>query len=68
VKKRELEIIILAAQGLPDGGIARRLGVCRNTISMTLSRLYDKYGVPCKMSLVILALREGYIHLEEIPT
>jgi DNA-binding NarL/FixJ family response regulator len=43
--RRELEILTLVAEGLPNGDIARRLWITEQTVKFHLSNIYRKLGV-----------------------
>jgi two-component system, NarL family, response regulator DegU len=43
--RRELEILTLVADGLPNGDIARRLWITEQTVKFHLSNIYRKLGV-----------------------
>lgn len=43
--KREHEVALLAARGLPDAAIAERLGIAVRTVTTHLHRAYTKLGV-----------------------
>ncbi len=54
---RERQVLDLAASGLTDEAIARRLGVSRHTIRTYLTRLFGKLGAANRAEAVALAAR-----------
>jgi DNA-binding NarL/FixJ family response regulator len=54
---RERQVLDLAAAGLTDEAIARRLGVSRHTIRTYLTRLFGKLGAANRAEAVALAAR-----------
>jgi DNA-binding CsgD family transcriptional regulator len=49
--KREREVAVLAAQGLPNGEIAERLYVSVRTVTTHLERIYAKLGICSRYAL-----------------
>jgi DNA-binding NarL/FixJ family response regulator len=52
---RELEIVRLVGEGLPNKSIAHRLAVTEGTVKVHLHHIYQKLGVPNRTSLAALA-------------
>jgi DNA-binding NarL/FixJ family response regulator len=52
---REVEVLVLIAQGLPNGAIAERLFVSENTLKSHIRRLYKKIGVTSRTQAVLWA-------------
>ena len=61
LRPRELEVLELLAEGLPNKEIARRLGITEATVKGHLSQLYDKLGAADRAHAVALALRNRLI-------
>jgi DNA-binding CsgD family transcriptional regulator len=49
--RREREIALLAAQGLPSREIGERLFISRRTAENHLAKVYDKYGIRTRAEL-----------------
>jgi two-component system nitrate/nitrite response regulator NarL len=60
---RELQVLQLVAQGLPNKGIARRLGISENTAKFHVASLCGKLGASSRTEAVTLAARRGLIIL-----
>ncbi len=58
---RELEVLRLAADGLPGQKIQERLSVSQSTVKSHLEHIYDKLGVSNRVAAVACALRHGLI-------
>ena len=59
--ERELQILRLIAEDLPNKEIARRLGLSVKTIEFHKTRIFDRLEVRGVISAVRLAIREGLI-------
>jgi DNA-binding NarL/FixJ family response regulator len=62
---RELDVLRLAARGLPNKEIARRLGLSIRTVHSHLANIFTKMQVGSRTEAVLLALREGIISLQD---
>lgn len=62
---REMEVLREAARGLPNKDIARRLNLSVRTVHTHLGNIFTKLGVGSRTEAVLLALRRGWITLEE---
>jgi DNA-binding NarL/FixJ family response regulator len=62
---REMEVLHEAARGLPNKDIARRLNLSVRTVHTHLGNIFSKLGVGSRTEAVLLALRSGWITLEE---
>ena len=62
---REMEVLREAARGLPNKDIARRLNLSVRTIHTHLGNIFTKLGVGSRTEAVLLALRRGWITLDE---
>jgi DNA-binding CsgD family transcriptional regulator len=58
---RELEVLTLAAVGLPVSSIGERLTISRGTVKSHLEHIYSKLGVVNRTAAVAHALRTGLI-------
>lgn len=61
--QRELEVLQLVAQGLPNKGIARALGISENTAKFHVASLTGKLGAASRTEAVTLAARRGLLVL-----
>lgn len=60
---REVEVLQLAAQGLPNKQIALVLGISEHTVKFHLSSLYAKLGVASRTEAVRAGARRGWVVL-----
>jgi DNA-binding NarL/FixJ family response regulator len=60
---RELEVLRLLAQGLPNKGIADRLGISEHTVKFHVNAIMGKLGVQSRTEAVIQATRRGLVLL-----
>jgi DNA-binding NarL/FixJ family response regulator len=58
---RELEVLGLIAEGLPNKAIAARLSIRESTVKDHVNSLLDKLGAHSRTEAVTLALRRGLI-------
>lgn len=49
---REKEVMDCVASGLSEGGIAKQLGLSRNTVKFHLKNIYAKFGVTRRASAI----------------
>ena len=63
---RELEILVLVAEGLSNVEIADRLSLRVKTVESQLRRLFDRYDVTSRTALARLASRQGWIDEESL--
>ena len=61
LSSREAEILLLIGDGLPNKGIAERLGITAKAVEFHKTRLYAKIGVTNAVGAVRFAIREGYM-------
>jgi NarL family two-component system response regulator LiaR len=61
---RELEVLRLAARGLSNKEIGRRVGISDRTVQGHLANIYGKLGVAGRTEAVTEALKRGWIILE----
>jgi DNA-binding NarL/FixJ family response regulator len=64
--EREKEILVLAARGLTNAGIANDLGISSRTVQVHLSTVFGKLGVGSRIEAVLRALRRGLFTLEDV--
>ncbi len=57
--ERQLAVVGLVSQGLPNKEIAARLGVSIRAIEATLTRVYVRLDLPNRSALIALALSEA---------
>lgn len=60
---RELEVLRLLAEGLPNKAIAQRLGVSDHTVKFHVNSLFNKLGVQSRTEAVVRATRLGLVLL-----
>jgi DNA-binding NarL/FixJ family response regulator len=58
---RELQILALVAEGSANSEIAERLSLRVKTVESQLRRMFDRYDVTSRTSLVRVAQRQGWI-------
>ena len=58
---RELEILRLAATGLANKEIARRLHVSEKTVRNHVANIYDKLGIHDRSQALLYAVRKGLV-------
>ncbi len=64
--ERELEILRLAATGLPNKAIAGVLSLSPRTVQLHLAHVFEKLGVASRTEAVVTGLKRGWLSLEEI--
>ncbi len=60
---RELEVLRLLAEGLPNKAVAARLEVSENTVKFHVNAIFGKLGVQSRTEAVVRATRLGLIPL-----
>jgi DNA-binding NarL/FixJ family response regulator len=60
---RELEVLALLAQGLPNKQIAQRLGISEHTVKFHVGAILAKLGATSRTEAVTLAARQGLLLL-----
>jgi len=63
--ERELEVLGLAAKGMTNREIAQELFISVRTVQVHLSNVFGKMGVGSRTEAVLLALRKGWITLDD---
>jgi DNA-binding CsgD family transcriptional regulator len=56
---RELEVLALLCEGLPNKLISRRLNISAATVKCHISRILDELGVSSRLQAVVVAARFG---------
>jgi DNA-binding NarL/FixJ family response regulator len=64
VSDREIEILMLVAQGRSNREIARKLHISDSTVKAHMLHIFDKLGVTDRTAAVTTALRRGIIRLD----
>jgi NarL family two-component system response regulator LiaR len=65
LSEREFDVLRLAARGLPNKEIARRLGLSIRTVHSHLANIFQKMQVGSRTEAVLQALRQGLISLQD---
>lgn len=60
---RELDVLALVSQGLPNREVAGELGISEHTVKFHLAAIYGKLDASTRTEAVRLALRRGLIDL-----
>jgi DNA-binding NarL/FixJ family response regulator len=60
---RESEVLQLMAEGLPNKGIAVRLGISQHTVKFHVAAILAKLGASSRTEAVMLGARRGYVLL-----
>ena len=63
--ERELQVLRLTSRGLTNRDIAQALSIGLRTVQAHLSNLFNKTGTRSRTEVVVKALRQGWISLEE---
>lgn len=58
---RELEVVALVAEGLPNKEIADRLKITEETVKRHLTNIFDKVGMSNRVELALFALNHGLV-------
>jgi two-component system NarL family response regulator len=58
---REMQVLTLVAEGLPNAEIAELLDLRIKTVESQLRRMFDRYDVTSRTALVRLAARQGWL-------
>lgn len=65
-RERELQVLRLAAGGHANKEIASLLGISQRTVQTHLLNTYRKLGVDNRASAVLVAVKQGWISLNEV--
>ena len=63
--ERELEVLRLAAQGQTNRAIGHKLGISDRTVQGHLANIFGKLRVSTRTEAVLLAMKQGWITLDE---
>ena len=63
---REMEILKLAARGMSNKDIAKKLFLSIRTVKAHLSNIFNKMGVASRTEAIVKGVREGWLTLEDI--
>jgi DNA-binding NarL/FixJ family response regulator len=63
--ERELDVLRLAARGHTNRAIGRKLGISDRTVQGHLANIFGKMGVSTRTEAVLLAMKQGWITLDE---
>lgn len=63
--ERELEVLRLAAKGHTNRAIGRQLGISNRTVQGHLANIFGKLGVNTRTEAVLLAMKQGWLTLDE---
>jgi DNA-binding NarL/FixJ family response regulator len=66
LRKRELDVLKLAARGLSNKQISRELTITDNTVGTHLVNIFRKLGVESRTEAALYALKEGLITIDDI--
>lgn len=66
ISPRELEVLKLAGRGRDNSAIGGELSISTRTVQAHLTNIFRKMGVSSRTEAVILALRRGWITLEDV--
>ncbi|MGZ8230949.1 MAG: response regulator transcription factor [Burkholderiales bacterium] len=64
---RELEVLALLCEGLPNKLISRQLRISSATVKCHISRILSELGVSSRLQAVVAAARYGLVHEAGIP-
>jgi DNA-binding NarL/FixJ family response regulator len=59
---RELDVLVLLAEGLPNKVIARRLGIAEKTVKAHVTQIFQTIGVTDRTQAALWADRQGRAH------
>jgi DNA-binding NarL/FixJ family response regulator len=65
LSEREFDVLRLAARGLPNKEIARRMSLSIRTVHSHLANIFMKMHVGSRTEAVLLALRQGMLSLQD---
>jgi NarL family two-component system response regulator LiaR len=58
---RELEVLVLLAEGLTNQQSAQRLSISVSTLKFHMNNIYDKLGVQTRSEALVLAAKNNLI-------
>lgn len=59
--KRELQILLLIAQGADNAAIGRELSISRHTVKQHVTNIFAKLGVQSRVQAAVYAVRTGLV-------
>lgn len=65
LSEREIEVLRLAARGLTNKAIGQELDISDRTVQGHLANIFDKLGVGTRTEAVLLAVKQGWITLDD---
>jgi two-component system, NarL family, invasion response regulator UvrY len=65
LSNKEMEILILCLRSIPAAEIAKRLRMDNKTVHCHRSRIFKKLGIKNEVGLLLLAVQEGLVTLDE---
>ena len=66
ITPRQLDVLLLLAQGLTNEQIAARLGIRVQSVRNLCTKLYKRFGVVNSHGAVARGLLDGFITLEDL--
>lgn len=66
LSERELEIIRLASRGLDSATIAEKLYIHKRTVDSHRTRIMDKMAVKSFTTVILMAVKYGYVLVEDL--
>ena len=60
---RELQVLLLLADGLPSTKIAKRFGTAHFTVRNQIQNILRRTGLHSKLAAVVAAYRNGIVHI-----
>ena len=64
LSKREMDILVLMAKGMSNKEIAAQLNIVGGTVKLHVSSILAKLGVLDRTQAVLLAVKQGLVHLD----
>jgi two-component system NarL family response regulator len=61
--RRELQVLTLVADGLPNRAVASELHISENTVKNHMRNVHEKLGVHTRTEAVVKAARDGLLGL-----
>jgi RNA polymerase sigma factor (sigma-70 family) len=64
---READVLRLLAAGLDNAAISAQLNISQETVRSHVVRILRKLGVNTRLQAVVLAIRQGFVDVDELP-
>jgi DNA-binding NarL/FixJ family response regulator len=64
--RREIDVLRLAAKGFTNRAIGLELGISDRTVQGHLANTFGKLGVTTRTEAVLLAMKQGWLTLDEV--